>query len=230
MIARRLFAIEFFLVLGLGAVSLLPKVSTTAPAGIAMNLPIWVGAWLGEDTEITLKEKQLLAGDTQFARKVYVSPAGDRVYVSIVMSGEDMTNSIHRPERCLPAQGWQLQSSSHRALELRPGKELQLTRLLSARPMETADKQAFIVDDVSYYWFIGYHQMTASHIERTLFDIRDRILQGYNQRWAYVTVQSTVTAGFARPEHNEAETAQMLEQFIKDLTPLLKRPDGSPVF
>src|SRR4051812_28392592 len=230
MIIKRLFAIELSLVLGLGAVFFLPKAPKTSPSGIAMQLPIWVGPWLGEDVEVSDKERQLLAEDTVFARKSYVSPAGDRVFVSIVLSGEDMTNSIHRPERCLPAQGWSLQKSDGRTVEVRPGKRLNMTRLLSGRPLELKNKQTFIVENVSYYWFIGYHEMTASHVQRTLFDVRDRLLHGYNQRWAYVTVQSTVTAGGGRPGGTQRGTEKIVEQFIKDLAPLLKRPDGAPVF
>ena len=36
---------------------------------------------------------------------------GDQVLVSIVLSGHDLDNSIHRPERCLPAQGWTIVDS-----------------------------------------------------------------------------------------------------------------------
>jgi EpsI family protein len=230
MITKRLFAIELSLVLGLGVVFLLPKAPKASPSGISMALPIWVGSWLGDDVEVSEKERQLLAEDTVFARKSYVSPAGDRVFVSIVLSGEDMTNSIHRPERCLPAQGWSLQRSDGRSIDIKPGKRLNVTRLLSGRPVELKNKQKFIVENVSYYWFIGYHEMTASHIQRTLYDVRDRLLQGYNQRWAYVTVQSTVTAGWMRPERTEGETEKIVEGFMKDLAPLLKRPDGAPVF
>src|SRR5947209_685230 len=160
MIIKRLFAIELSLVLGLGAVFFLPKAPKTSPSGIAMQLPIWVGPWLGEDVEVSDKERNLLAQDTVFARKSYVSPAGDRVFVSIVLSGEDMTNSIHRPERCLPAQGWSLQSSDHRQLEVRPGKNVEFTRLLSGRTVESKDKRRMIVENVSYYWFVGYHEVT----------------------------------------------------------------------
>jgi EpsI family protein len=230
MIIKRLFAIELSLVVGLGAIFFLPKAQTSSPAGIAMNLPIWVGPWLGDDVEVSEKERNLLAKDTSFARKSYLSPAGDRVFVSIVLSGEDMTNSIHRPERCLPAQGWSLEKSDRRVIQVRPNQPLQVTRLLSGRTLELKNKQRFIVENVSYYWFIGYHEMTPSHIQRTMFDVRDRLLHGYNQRWAYVTVQSNVTAGWLRPERTEAETEKILEQFIKDLAPSLKRPEGTPVF
>ena len=83
-----------------------------------MELPIFVGAWMGEDAAISEREREVLAPDTRFARKTYTGPHGDKIFVSIVMSGDDMTNSIHRPERCLPAQGWSLQSSERRALPI----------------------------------------------------------------------------------------------------------------
>src|SRR4051812_48819481 len=203
MIIKRLFAIELSLVLGLGAALFLPKALKSSPSGIAMNLPIWVGAWLGEDVEVSDKERNLLAKDTVFARKSYVSPAGDRVFVSIVLSGEDMTNSIHRPERCLPAQGWSLQSSDARAVQVRPGKQLGVTRLLSGRTIEGKNKQRFIVESVSYSWSIGYNAMPASHIKRTMFEVRARILHGYNQGGGYVGFQSNVPAGWMRPERTE---------------------------
>jgi len=230
MITKRLFAIELSLVLGLGAVFLLPNAPKASPAGISMELPIWVGNWLGDDMEVSDKERNLLAQDTVFARKSYVSPEGDRVYVSIVLSGEDMTNSIHRPERCLPAQGWSLQSSAQRVVEVRPAKRLEFTRLLSGRTVEAKNKKRYIVENVSYYWFIGYHEMTSSHLKRTLYDVRDRLLHGYNQRWAYVTVQANVTSGIVRPERTEAETEKIIENFVKQLAPLLRRSEGTPLF
>jgi hypothetical protein len=115
-------------------------------------------------------------------------------------------------------------------VDVAPGKRLEVTRLLSGRTVEPKQNQRMIVENVSFYWFIGYHQMTSSHIQRTLFDIRDRMAQGYNQRWAYVTVQANVTAGWMRPERTEAETEKLLDDFIRQLGPLLKRPDGTPLF
>ena len=59
-----------------------------------------------------------------------------------------------------------------------------------------------------------------------MLDLRDRVLHGYNQRWAYVTVAGTVTKGFASPGRSEAETAAMMEAFVAKLVPKLQRPNG----
>jgi EpsI family protein len=226
MISRRLFAVELALILGLSSVFFLPKAPATSPVGIALNLPIWVGDWLGEDTAITARELEVLAKDTQFARKIYTSPAGDKIFVSIVLSGDDMTSSIHRPERCLPAQGWNLQQSSGRTVPLSPVDSLSATRLSSIRLVDSESRR-IAVENLTYYWFVGYSDITPSHFTRTILDLRDRILHGYNQRWAYVTVAATVTEGIARPERSEAETSAMLEKFIAQLVPKLKRSENA---
>ncbi len=192
-----------------------------------MTLPNYIGDWIGQDGEITQREREVLAKDTQFARKTYTNLRGDRIYVSIVMSGDDMTNSIHRPERCLPAQGWSLQSTETRRITLPAGKQLEVTRLRNGRSVERVDKTLGTLENLSYYWFVGFNDMTASHLTRTGIDLRDRILYGYNQRWAYVTVAGIVTKGWATPQRTEEETGAIIEDFLRDLTPELKKPDGT---
>ena len=228
MISKRLLAVEVVLVIGLGLMFFLPKAPGSSPVGIALKLPIWVDDCLGEDAQVTPRELEILAKDTGFARKVYTSPAGDKIFVSIVLSGEDMTSSIHRPERCLPAQGWTLQSTSQRTIPISDTRSLATTQLSSVRMVE-GKSERLAIRNLTYYWFVGYTDITASHFTRTVLDLRDRMLRGYDQRWAYVTVSATVTKGFANPQRSEADTTRMLENFISQLVPKLSRPDGKPM-
>src|SRR5215467_11781633 len=229
MITNRLFHVQIALLAGFGTVFLLPHTNKTSPAGIAMTLPNVIGMWFGEDVAVTEKERATLAKDTRFVRKVYTGPEGDQIFVSIVLSGDDMTTSIHRPERCLPAQGWQMRSSSSRIIQIPGGKSLGVTRLQNVRIVQTPDKRPLTVTNLDYYWFIGYKDMTASHLARTEIDLRDRIMYGYSQRWAYVTIAANVTKGIWRPERTEEQTTAMLDEFIQQLAPRLQRPDGSPL-
>jgi EpsI family protein len=200
MITKRLFHVQLVLLAGFGSVFLLPHSNKISPAGIAMALPNVIGVWIGDDAEVTQKERDTLAKDTQFVRKIYTGPERDKIFVSIVLSGDDMTNSIHRPERCLPAQGWNVRSSAKRTIQFRGGKALQVTKLKNMQVVETPDKRRFTLYNLNYYWFIGYRDMTASHLTRTGIDLRDRIVGGYSQRWAYVTIAANVTQGLARPD------------------------------
>ncbi|MEP6686449.1 MAG: exosortase C-terminal domain/associated protein EpsI [Verrucomicrobiota bacterium] len=226
MITKRLLSVLLMLLIGFSTVLLLPRTSQSSPAGIALTLPNYIGDWIGEEGAITDREREVLAKDTQFARKNYTNVSGDRISVSIVLSGDDMTNSIHRPERCLPAQGWSVQASEKRVLPLANGKMLGVTRLRDVRPIELRDKSRATLRNVNYYWFVGYSDMTASHLTRTGLDLRDRLLHGYNQRWAYVTVAANVSEHLWRPERSEDETSAMLEAFIQKLVLDLKRPEG----
>jgi EpsI family protein len=226
-VGRRLIAVDLLLAVGLSSIFLLPYTPDSSPSGISMKLPIWVGNWLGEDSQVTQKELDVLAADTQFARKIYTSPAGDKIFVSIVLSGEDMANSIHRPERCLPAQGWNLLHTSKHTVPLGSGESLPTTRLAGERVLPVGENNHVMIHNLTYYWFVGYQKITPSHFTRTMIDIQDRLMHGYNQHWAYVTVAATVTKGVARPERSEAETAAIIEKFISQLTPKLERPDGT---
>jgi EpsI family protein len=226
MITKRLLSVLLVLIIGFGSVFVLPRTSQSSPAGIALVLPNYIGDWIGEDGSVSDREREVLAKDTQFARKNYTNLAGDKISVSIVLSGDDMTNSIHRPERCLPAQGWSVQSSEKRVLPIADGKMLGVTKLRDVRPIELRDKTRATLRNVNYYWFVGYSDMTPSHLTRTGLDLRDRLLHGYNQRWAYVTVTANVSERLWRPERTEEETSAILEDFIQKLVPNLKRPEG----
>jgi hypothetical protein len=77
---------------------------------------------------------------------------------------------------------------------------------------------------VNYYWFVGWNDITPSHFDRTYIDIRDRVLYGYNQRWAYITIAATVTEGVTKFGKNEQETDADVQEFIQQLMPLVKKP------
>ena len=225
MTIKRLIVTQLILIVGLGAVLLLPKVVNSTPQGINLTLPSYVGDWFGEDQKISDLELQQLAKDTQFARKLYSDGRGDQIFASIVLSGQDLDNSIHRPERCLPAQGWSVADSHVVQIPVPLASELETlpaTRLHNVRRVPANDGTMVPIYSLNYYWFIGAHEITASHMRRTYLDIRDRILYGYNQRWAYITVASTITDNVVRFGKNEKETDALIREFITKLVPLVK--------
>ncbi len=163
----------------------------------------------------------MLAKDTAFARKLYTNGRGGQIFASIVLSGQDLDNSIHRPERCLPAQGWTIADSRVVTVPLTHGPlhELKATRLHNVRKVPTKQGGTMPIYNLNYYWFVGWKDITPSHFERTYIDIKDRILYGYNQRWAYITVAATITDGLQPFGRNEAETDAMVRDFIQKLLP-----------
>jgi EpsI family protein len=225
MTTKRLLLLQVILLTGLGGVFLLPKVSETQPLGIHLDLPEYVGEWLGEDQTVSKREQEVLGPETQFARKVYTNGLGDELFVSIVLAGSDMNTSIHRPERCLPAQGWTIAKSGRVMAPVKgeTPEAISTTRLYNVRPLKNEQNEEIAVHGLNYYWFVGNGVTTSSHFERTWIDIKDRLLKGYNQRWAYVTVAATITKDLKRFGRSEKETDQVIQQFIASLVPLIHK-------
>jgi hypothetical protein len=111
------------------------------------------------------------------------------------------------------------------------GKPLKITKLYNVQAIRQPDKSQALVHNLTYYWFIGAREMTSSHLKRTIIDMRDRILRGEAQRWAYVTVavSSGVTKDGSHFGRTEEEASKIAEQFIQELVPKLTRPDGKPL-
>jgi EpsI family protein len=221
MTIKRLLSLEAIVLFGLGSVFLLPKKIEIQPAAIAMSLPSFVGDWYGNDQPVLQGEKDILGPDTQFVRRLYTNSRGDQIFVSIVLSGPDMATSIHRPERCLPAQGWTVVNTSVTQIPTEQGN-LSATRLRNLRVLRNGDAAPVPIYSLDYYWFVGHNAQTPSHLQRAWIDIRDRILKGQNQQWAYVTVISTITKGLQPFGRSEQDTDELLRSFIHDLVSQLR--------
>ena len=224
MITKQLVILQAALVLGLGAVFFLPTKTALGPAGIALTLPDDVGAWKGRDAAVSPKELAGLAPDTGFARRFYTDADGNELYVSIVLSGTDMANSIHRPERCLSAQGWTVERSDKVRIDLPGGAPLKVTKLSDEQELHPDAARTIALRNLDYYWFVGSHDITASHWTRTFIDVKDRILHGEAQRWAYITVATNVTDNLKPGGLNAADTARLVEGFIAQIVPRFQKP------
>ena len=233
MTTNRLAILLAVLLAGLSTVFLLPSQIRLQPLGIELELPKMVGGmWYGRDQEIGIREQEVLGYDTEFSRKLYSNARGDEILTSIVLSGQDMNTSIHRPEWCLPAQGWTIAGSSKAAIPLRGLGSLTTTRLFNIRVPHDKDTgkpypgpggTQLVLSNLDYYWFVGHDGVTASHLKRNVIDITDRLTQGYNQRWAFVTVASTITKNIRAGGLDEAATDAMLQDFIQKLAPLIHK-------
>jgi EpsI family protein len=226
MTVRRLATLQLVLLGGLSLAFVLPKDIKLQPVGIELGLPEFVGDWHGVDQEASEGEREILGPDTQFARKVYTKGT-DEIFVSIVVSGPDMNTSIHRPERCLPAQGWTVADTQGVAIAL-PSRILKATRLQNIRNATLSNGQPLKLRSLTYYWFVGHSEVTASHYQRTWIDIRDRVLKGRNQQWAYVMIGSTITKDFKVFGADEKQTDDLIRAFISNLVPQIQKLPVAP--
>jgi len=228
-VTKRLWLLLAMLVLGFSTIFVLPTTLKPPLPGVIMTLPDFIDEWYGQDAIVTERERTVLGAETRFARKQYTNARGDSIYVSIVLAGEDMGTSIHRPERCLPAQGYTVvdKRSDKAVLEAGP---LTMTRLHNIRPLFDSSGKPLLSPDgrqvnefsLLYYWFVGSTETTADHTARYLIDARDRLLKGCNQPWAYVTVMGRITSNLDKHGRNEAQTDAILHDFVQKLAPLIQ--------
>jgi hypothetical protein len=237
MTTKRLAILVAVIAIGLSGVFLLPK-SSAQPFGVQHDgknpvLSSTIGDWWGTSAEVSQKEKDTLGKGTQFARMSYRNHMLDKLpgytlLVSMVLSGHDMSNSIHRPERCLNAQGWTVLDSETVTIVV-PGKgTFPATRLHNrsvltdkdGKPIEK-DGKPVLQNAYSYYWFVGENEITGSHWGRFFQDNKDRLFRGVNQRWAFITVTGRISVDTkAEPDPRlAAEVDQTIRKFLSELAP-----------
>jgi hypothetical protein len=197
---KRGFILAAILGAGLSSIFILPPFKVTESA-MSLEIPEHLGGWTTEKVDPTEKEVGSLAKDTRFSKarciqvREYEYDAtgrrlADMAELSIVLSGEDLGNSIHRPERCMGAQGHIIYGSEKTELDIPGSGPMPTRRLLSKLKLPTGEaKDDFIeVNYLTYYFFVGHETITENHSRRTLVDMQDRLKKGQAQKWAYVLV------------------------------------------
>jgi len=216
----------------LGSVYVLPKAGDTAESAVKMEIPGSMAGWSFEKFTASEEELGTLSRDTEFAKAICmrarpgeISLEGrlvpDRLDLSIVLSGSDLNNSIHRPERCMPAQGHTITASGNVDLKLANGHSYQVKRLRSVQSIQGAKEGTVVAqfNCVTYYFFVGHDQITNDHLARTLIDMKDRLVRGMDQRWAYVSVSMWYgKLPWIEKEVTEAEADAKLSKFLTTFT------------
>jgi EpsI family protein len=228
MTISRLSILGAVLAAGFSLVFLIPKSPPQNPASVRTTLPESIPGWTSRELPVSAYEQQSLGLETRFAKRAYRNPEGDEVQVIVVFSGSDMNTSIHRPERCLPAQGWTIIQNSPVEVPLPDRSRLAVTRLKNLRSIQDPAGRPRLVSNIAYYWFVGHRRLTRSHLTRSWVDVRDRILWNSDQRWAYLTASAVVTAGLQPGGKDEAATDTLLAGLVSALWPRISLlPAGS---
>lgn len=199
-----------------------PATESSEP-GVTMNLPVKIGAFTGVDQPVSEGERVLLPKDTEFAKKLYTSKAGENIYCQIVLSGLE-SRSIHRPEICLKGQGWNVRSGDVVSIPLKSGSTIKAMVLSISRP-NTFSKGPREQEALYAYWFVSRDAETPYHFERIARSNLDLLLYNKSHRWAYVIVMAPVTKGFVTGGKDSAETLEMIKAFIRESVPYFEKTE-----
>ena len=105
-------------------------------SGVVMDLPTLVGEYWGTSEPVSPSELALLPADTEFEKRIYQDLSGNSLTAQVVLSGGEK-RSIHRPEVCLPGQGWSIQAGEVVPVTLANGRTLDVMKLTLNREIET---------------------------------------------------------------------------------------------
>jgi exosortase len=182
-----------------------------------IELPLFVGReWIGHSVEVTGIEREVLPADTGYSRKNYVSLASSnkQVFISVVLSGRDRT-SIHRPELCLVGQGWTIAGRFRH--EFPTSREVVPATVLRVEHAAVdAQGNRVQISSLFAYWFVGSETVEPTLIGMQWRDVRDRLRHFQANRWAYVVVQSGVTAG------DEAAALAHMQEIVASTWPAIR--------
>ena len=193
-------------------------------SGVIMHLPDALLGMAGKPTPVSESEKAILPGDTEMVKMGYQGTPAELVSVQVVLAGGEQ-RSIHRPEICLPAQGWSLEGGHAVTVRLSNGHDLQVMRLTARRPITLNNGAKSELENVFYYWFVGRDVTTPYHLQRILMTNLDMVFHNINHRWAYVVVSAPVLKGLVPDGRDLAQTDELLSKVVSDLAPrIMKNP------
>ena len=156
-----------------------------------------------------------LPPDTSFGQRIYTADDGFQSMINVVLMGADRT-SIHKPEICLVGQGWQFDGAATRPEIVRLTRpaayELPVMRVVAH--IDTMDNGQPVKRSCVYtYWFVDGNRFTARHNEWKWWLVKDFLLTGVLDRWAYVTFLSICAPG------QEEATFERMKQLMVATVP-----------
>jgi hypothetical protein len=190
----------------------------------SIHLPSTVAGFSSQLLPVTREELEWLPPDTTYGRRRYWAEDGFQVQVSGVLMGSDRT-SIHKPEFCLPGQGFRIlrRTQDHILIEHPHRYYLPVTRLDALREVQTPDGRVERIGAVYVYWFLSDTRLSNDHFERMWWLAADLIRTGELQRWAYMGCLSPCPPGMEDAAYARIQTP------IQELVPEFQDTTGPQV-
>ena len=184
-------------------------------------LPINMLQCVSEAAPITTKELDWLPGDTTYGRRRYTFPDKTWIENNVVLMGHDRT-SIHKPEYCLPGQGFTI---DHREVVNIPIKQphsydLPVMKLTTSRPFRDSNGNEVQMRGIYVYWFVADDELSTDHFDRMWTMTKGLLTEGELQRWAYISYFAICQPG------TEEDTFTKMANFIKKSVPKFQTTTG----
>ena len=160
----------------------------------------------------SLGERTILPSDTMFQKRVYRSTAGHEYIVSAIIGGASK-RSIHRPELCLPGQGFTLLTPHEVDVNGRP---FRVIKILPPRATMDGPPHAMV-----YTFFNQAGVRTSSHVRRILVDTWDRTVFNRVDRWVMVSIHAAQPNSYRGFDIDDSAQMAELKKFLEKLAEVL---------
>lgn len=197
-----------------------------SPSGVVMQLPLSVGGLQGITQEATAMETNVLTEGVKIERKLYVS-ATRNMLATIVLSGP-ARRALHRPDICLPGQGWSIAGKMELPVTLSDGREITVMMMRLFRDTLNDEGRPVRVRALNLFWYQGYGEVrTADYYDHVFLTYFDSVFRNINHRWALMSFYmpySESELGTMDPVA-EAGAMEALRDMIAQVAPrVLKQP------
>ena len=137
-----------------------------------------------------------LPKDTSYAQRLYTAPDGQWVMANLILMGADRT-SIHKPDYCLPGQGWQIVEKHSVKISTSGAQpyELPVQEWIVHNTFTTPEGQRQEVSGIYVFWFVADNDQTDDYgtIQKSI--LYHLVRHGLLQRWAYASYFSLCPPG-----------------------------------
>ena len=174
-------------------------------------------------TSSNLPEAQVvldyLPKDTSYAQRHYADTNGAWVMANVILMGADRT-SIHRPDYCLPGQGWQIRDKIEVKLNIAGPHpyELPVMKWIVSNNYSAPDGSQQNVSGLYVFWFVTENQTTDNFPAMLKSMLLHQLTSGVLQRWAYVSYFTVCLPG------QEEATFARVKQLIAASVPEFQLP------
>lgn len=206
-----------------------------------MWLPDEVDFLQGERVSVSHQEAETLPPDTEYLKMAYtpVSEFGGKTRIwdgfsaTLILSGTDR-RSLHEPEICLDAQGWEIVRRVPQTVETKSGP-LEVMNLELGKWW--INEGEYVLDGAGQkirlrahyvYWWVSKVGSTAHTDERVMQTVLDNFLRNKNYRWGYPSVFIHADVTRPGPESFEESRSRVLD-FIKEFAPRFQKSLGAKV-
>ena len=165
-------------------------IATQIPGQIKMNIDLPERVLDFTSTNVTEPEIAIgyLPKDTSYAERLYFDPDGLRIQSTAILMGADRT-SIHRPEYCLPGQGWTIDKKQTVSIPIddNPAYQLQLARWDLSISYQQPDGKKATAFALYVFWYVAHNEETPDHDKMLEKMTLNLFRTGDLERWAYIS-------------------------------------------